>query len=108
MANQVKIVQEGAVRPLIALVGDMNAETEARRYATLALANLASTIGNHPAILEEKALHALFTLSNSPDVLSQYYVAYALSNLASNERNHAHIVEKVVFSHASLCATLRI
>ena len=36
VANQVKIVQEGAVRPLIALVGDMNAETEARRYNTRA------------------------------------------------------------------------
>ena len=32
--------------------------------------------------------------SNSPDILSQYYVAYALANLAANERNHLHIVQE--------------
>ena len=146
VANQVRIVQEGAIQPLVQLSGDMAADTEARRYSVLALANLAATIGNHPAILEEKALFSLFTLryvfvvvdggwwmvvccsfslplfsvdslcslsslpsrpslssrpfhpppsrSNSPDILSQYYVAYALANLAANERNHLHIVQE--------------
>ena len=69
-------------------------EIEARRYSALALANLASTLGNHPAILEEGALHAMFSLSNADDVLSQYYVAYAIGNLSANERNHLRIVEE--------------
>jgi hypothetical protein len=34
-------------------------------YAVLALANLAATLGNHPAIVEEGALPAMFSLSNS-------------------------------------------
>ena len=55
-------MQEGAIQPLVQLSGDMAADTEARRYSVLALANLAATIGNHPAILEEKALFSLFTL----------------------------------------------
>ena len=92
IANQVKIVQEGAVHPLVALVGDTHKDAEARRYATLAIANLASTVGNHPALIEEGALHAMFSLSNSPDVQSQYYVAYSLANLAANERTHHQMV----------------
>ena len=41
------------------------------RYAILAIANLAATVANHPAIIEEGALQALFSLSNSSDAMSQ-------------------------------------
>ena len=45
------------------------------------------------AMVEEGALQALFSLSNTIDIMSQYYVAYTLANLSSNERNHRRIVE---------------
>ena len=64
----------------------------ARRYAALAIANLASVMGNHEALTEEGALTALFTLSSSADVMSQFYVAYALANFSANEDNHLKMV----------------
>jgi hypothetical protein len=87
-------VQEGAVRVLIDVAADPSRELEARRYAVLALANLAATIGNHSAVIEDGGLQAMFALSNAADDLSQYYVAYALANLGSNPANHERIVEE--------------
>ena len=60
----------------------------------LALENLAATIGNHAAVIEDGGLQAMFALSNAADDLSQYYVAYALANLSSNPSNHERIVEE--------------
>ena len=82
VASQVKVVQAGAIRPLITLARDARSQLEARRYAVLAIANLSATIANHAAMLEEGALQALFSLSNSPDAMSQYYVGCALANLS--------------------------
>ena len=79
----------------VRLVGVVvTSELEARRYAVLALANLAATIGNHSAVIEDGGLQAMFALSNAADDLSQYYVAYALANLGSNPANHERIVEE--------------
>ena len=89
----------GTISPLVALCKDHSKELEARRYATLALANLAATVANHPAIIEEGAMQALFALSNTSDTMSQYYVAYALANLASNERMHLQMVEEFHIQH---------
>ena len=82
IASQIKVVQAGAIRPLVALARSPSAQLEARRYAVLALANLSATVANHAIMIEEGTLHALFSLSNSPDAMSQYYVGCALANLA--------------------------
>ena len=60
----------------------------------LALANLTATTGNHLTILEEGGLTALFSLCNSPDLMSQYYVGCALANLLYSPANHHLIVEQ--------------
>lgn len=48
---------------------------------------------NHAVLVEEGALQALFSLANSRDTLSQYYVAHSLANFACLPDNHARIVE---------------
>ena len=60
----------------------------------LALANLSATVANHAVMIEEGVLHALFSLSNSADVMSQYYVGCALANLSCAVGNHAIMVEQ--------------
>lgn len=95
VASQIRVVQAGAIRPLVRLASDADSPLEGRRYATLALANLSATVANHAVMIEEEgALHSLFSLSNSPDAMSQYYVGCALANLSCNVANHAVIVEQ--------------
>ena len=60
----------------------------------LARTDLTATTGNHLAILEEGGLTALFSLCNSPDLMSQYYVGCALANLSCSPANHHLIVEQ--------------
>ena len=94
VSSQIQVVQAGAIRPLINLVQQEETQLEARRYSALALANLSATSTNHAILLEEGCLSALFSLCNSPDVMSQFYVGRALSNLSSNVSNHNFIVEE--------------
>jgi hypothetical protein len=94
VTSQIRIVREGAVRSLILLARDNAVQLEARRYSTLALANLSASIANHEVMVEEKVLEALFTLSNSADILSQYYVACTLANLGSNVNMHELVVQE--------------
>lgn len=79
---------------LVSLAKNPAALIEARRYAVLAIGNLAATVGNHPAIVEENGLSAMFTLSNMADSTSEYYVVYALANLAANDANHKRIAKE--------------
>ena len=72
---------------------DPHLPIEARRYAVLALANLTSTTANHLTIIEDGGLSSFFSLCNSPDLMSQYYVGCALANLACSPANHHIIVE---------------
>lgn len=56
--------------------------------------DLTATTGNHLTILEEGGLTSLFSLCNSPDLMSQYYVGCALANFSSSSANHHLIVEQ--------------
>lgn len=127
VAAQVKVIQAGAVRPLIALGTNAAFQIESRRYAVLALgkfypiffvtsihgfsceckhifqANLTSTVANHLTIVEDGALLAFFSLCNSPDLMSQYYVGCALANLSCSTANHHLITE-----HGGIQALVRI
>jgi hypothetical protein len=91
---QVKIVQMGALQPLIDLAGDFNAADLSRRYATLALANLSATVANHTVFLQNGGLRAVFSLASSRDAMSQYYVGCVLANLSCGVQNHAMVVEE--------------
>ncbi len=88
-----KIVNAGAIPPLVSLVFATDAEIEGRRYGALALANLTACEMYHSAILESGGHEALLTLSNSCDALSQRYIGCALANLSCNAANHEPIVK---------------
>lgn len=95
VSSQIHVVQAGAIFPLISLAKKPSNQLEARRYSVLALANLSATVSNHSLILDANGgLEALFSLSHSPDTLSQYYVGCALSNLCCNVSNHILIAEE--------------
>ncbi len=57
------------------------------------VSDLTATTGNHMTIVEDGGLPAFFSLCNSPDLMSQYYVGCALANLSCSLANHHIIVE---------------
>lgn len=89
-----KIVQAGAIPHLVSLVAGSSNNVEARRYGSLALANMTACEAFHASILSEDGPQALFELaSNSNDDVSQHYWGCAIANLSSNAVNHEPIVE---------------
>ena len=94
IASQIKVVQAGRYPTLGGSSPQPDGPTRGRRYAVFALANLSATVANHAVMIEEGVLHALFSLSNSAGVMSQYYVGCALANLSCAVGNHAIMVEQ--------------
>lgn len=107
VSSQIKVVEAGAIFPLVAIVECKTNHLEARRYACLALANLSATVANHAMILKNDGLKALFSLANSPDVMSQFYVGCTMANICSNIENHSFVIEQggiqplVAFAYSS-------
>ena len=64
-----KIVNSGAIAPLVSLVSGPDNNLECRRYGALALANVTACEAFHSTILNEEGPEALFALSNSYDDL---------------------------------------
>merc|ERR1711964_865884 len=80
---QVKIVESGGLRPLVAM---MSVHAEPRHYAGLALLKLADNFENHIKIAEEGGIQALLRLARarSTDEELQYKAALTVGHLASN------------------------
>lgn len=92
-----KIVQAGAISPLVTLVstlGSGDTHTEARRFGALALTNITTFEAFQSDTIEAGILDALFALSNSSDAESKQYVAKSFANLSSNFANHDLIADK--------------
>ena len=83
---QVKLVQMGAIRPLVAM---MAADDESKHYAGLALLKLADNYENHLTIAEEGGIQALLKMGRNQvtDEELQYKAALTVGNLASNAVN---------------------
>ena len=64
---RVTMMQSGALEPLCSLARSEDIELEIQRYAVLAIANLAISVDNHVAFIEEGMLTLLISLSNAPD-----------------------------------------
>jgi len=79
----VRLVELGAVRPLVAM---MAGNAEPRHYAGLALLKLADNFENHLRIAEEGGIQALLRLgrARSTDEQLQYKAALTVGQLASN------------------------
>ncbi|KAG6609141.1 Vacuolar protein [Phytophthora cinnamomi] len=80
---QVRLVERGALRPLIAM---MSVHAEPRHYAGLALLKLADNYENHLRIAEEGGIQALLRIARarSTDEELQYKASLSLGQLASN------------------------
>ena len=60
--NRVPMVDEGALRPLIAYIRNEDGDVIGRQYSALALGNIASEIENHEEIVKLDGIDALITL----------------------------------------------
>lgn len=80
---QVRLVNLGAVRPLVSMLAS---DAEPRHYAGLALLKLADNFENHLRIAEEGGIQALLRLgrARSSDEQVQYKAAITVGQLASN------------------------
>eukprot|EP00940_MAST-03C_sp_MAST-3C-sp2_P002171 g2171.t1 len=80
---QVRIVSEGALKPLISM---MQVHSQPRHYAGLALLKLADNYETHIEIAKEGGVHALLRLAraHSTDQELQYRAALTVGHLASN------------------------
>ena len=80
---QVKLVNLGAVRPLVTM---LSSDAEPKHYAGLALLKLADNFENHLKIAEEGGIQALLRLgrTRTTDEQLQYKAALTLGQLASN------------------------
>jgi hypothetical protein len=80
---QVRLVNLGAVRPLVSMLAS---DAEPRHYAGLALLKLADNFENHLRIAEEGGIQALLRLgrTRSSDEQVQYKAAITVGQLASN------------------------
>ena len=67
----VRVVQGGVVQPLVDVVSD-GVSIEARRWATLALANISAELPNQMIVLADGALQPLYALSASRDKMTQF------------------------------------
>merc|ERR1711991_1161528 len=80
---QVRLVNLGAVRPLVSMLAS---DAEPRHYAGLALLKLADNFENHLRIAEEGGIQALLRLGRvrSTDEQLQYKAALTIGQLATN------------------------
>jgi hypothetical protein len=80
---QVKLVNLGAVRPLVTMLAS---DAEPKHYAGLALLKLADNFENHLKIAEEGGIQALLRLgrTRTTDEQLQYKAALTLGQLATN------------------------
>jgi hypothetical protein len=81
--NQVKLVDMGVVRPLVAM---LSSDAEPKHYAGLALLKLADNFENHMKIFEGGGIQALLRLgrTRSTDDQLQHKAALTLGQIASN------------------------
>ena len=66
--NQEKIVEEGALTPLIGLARFDNGDIDSQRYAIIALANVAANPATHEALIEAGVVRLMCNMMQSDDV----------------------------------------
>mmetsp|Transcript_40949 Transcript_40949/g.49695 ORF Transcript_40949/g.49695 Transcript_40949/m.49695 type:complete len:793 (-) Transcript_40949:484-2862(-) len=89
---KVRIVQRGAVRPLIELLG--SEDPQVPEMAAFALGRLAQNTDNQAGIAQQGALKPLLALLDSGNDNVQHNAAFALYGLAENEDNVASIIRE--------------
>ena len=82
--HRVSLLRVGIFEPLASLARSEDTEVELRRFATLAVANLAAASENHADLIADGALPMLVSLSTSSDADVRNFAAFATSRIAVN------------------------
>ena len=98
--NQAAMIDQGVIDPLVEIIKrglDPAAagDSEAERYALLALSNLCATPENHARVMEA-ALDHMIAYTKGADLRSRHHAVYALGNLASQQAHADAMVERGV------------
>lgn len=96
LGNQEKILNEGALQPLISLARRENGDLESQRYAVFALTNVAASTGNHARMINAGACDLAASLLEADDVEIRNSAAFCVANFASNADNHGTLLDEGV------------
>lgn len=91
--TRLKIVEDGALEPLITLIKDDDADMIVRQYCAMGLGNLAAEPDNHDELVKLDGITALVILLKTSDIESGRYAAFALSNIAANANLRDQVVQ---------------
>ena len=85
-----------------------DADIECRRYATIALCNLANSPQTQVQVIVHGGLAPIMAMANADDIDCQRQAIMAINNLAANEENHAvmfgkdvlkRVIERILLEH---------
>lgn len=96
LANQEKIINEGALQPLLSLAHRDNGDLESQRYAVFALTNIAATRSNHARLIGAGVCELTAALLEADDVEIRNSAAFCVGNFASNPDNHSTLLDEGV------------
>lgn len=92
LGNQEKVLNEGALQPLLSLARRDNGDLESQRYAVIALTNVAATSSNHARLISAGVSELMSGIIEDDDVEIQNSAAFCVGNFASNPDNHATLL----------------
>lgn len=92
-ANQVHLVHDGGLDPLVALARASERDSETARYAGMALANAAAHRQNRLVVVERNALPVILSLCMSPNLECQRSAVLAIYNVSCAQVNQLRIVD---------------
>jgi vacuolar protein 8 len=89
-----RMVQKGSVKSLLHLL-TKSSDRDARRFSSVALANLSSAAFNRTRIASEGTVPILISMMKDADsdIVTRQFCAMALGNLAAEPDNHLEIVK---------------
>lgn len=96
LGNQEKILNEGALQPLLSLARRDNGDLESQRYAVFALTNIAATSSNHARLFSAGVCEIAAALLEADDVEIRNSAAFCVGNFASSPDNHATLLDEGV------------
>lgn len=102
--NTYRIVQRGAVPPLVAMLH--SSELQLKEMAAFALGRLAQNGDNQAGIVQSGGLQPLLSLLDSDSGNLQHNAAFALYGLADNEDNIADIIREDGVRRLLECKTI--
>ena len=82
--HRVTLVKAGAIEPLTSLTRSETTASEIRRFAMLAIANLAASFRTHDEFVSHGTIPMLISFFNADDTELRNYASYAVAQLSKN------------------------